>query len=155
MLHLFYAVTLTSVYEVKAKDRDGCPSATKIALRGESHIKVGEKLEKSMMISIGSNLTAFIPEGSGWISPMTTVERRMENVNTFYHGGQTSQIVALFKSKKSAMLCFGQDNLQPYDSRWKIATKGVLAAIGENHPAFNICRFRELGVPSEFFPARA
>lgn len=156
MLHLFYAVTLTSVYEVKAKDGEfGYPSATKIALKGESEIKIGEKLEKSAMISVGRQLQAFIPEGGGLTSQFVGFERHLENVNTYYHGGQTSDIVALFRSKKSAMRCLASDDLQSYDPRWKRATKGVLRAIGEDHPAFSITYWKDLGVPCEFAPARA
>lgn len=97
MLHVFYAVTLTSLYEVKDRrnSTDPSPVAKKIALKGESNIPIGSELENGTMIAITCQIQAYIPEGGG----MTSIQRRIEDVNTRYWGGHSSAIVALFTNK--------------------------------------------------------
>ncbi len=143
MLHQFYAVTLTSIYLVgDKKENSPYPFAQKIALKGESGIPVGNELENGTMIAIAKQLQAYIPEGGG----LTSFERRLEMVNTRYWGGHSSYIVALFKTEKEAEECLGQDNLQPCDNRWVEKTKEIIEEIGENHPAFEVCRWHDLAL---------
>jgi hypothetical protein len=142
MLHQFYAVTLTSIYFVKdrrSKD-DPCPFARKVALKGESSIPIGEELANGTMIAITKQLQAYIPEGGG----MTSFQRRIEDVNTRYWGGNSSNIVALFTNRKKAAKCFLQDDLQSCDPRWIEETKKVIEKIGEGHPAFEVCKWHDL-----------
>ena len=147
MIHQFYAVTNTSVYFVKDKEKNGPnPFARKIALKGESAILVGEDLEGAMMIAITKQLQAYIPEGGG----MTSFQRRIEGVNTRYWGGHSSNIIALFTSKKKAMECFHSEDLVDCDSRWIEDTKRVLRLIGDNHPTFEVCHWGDLAlIPTE------
>jgi hypothetical protein len=146
-LSKFFAVTSTSIYEVKSNDGTGNPVAKKIALKGESLIKVGDCLRGGTMIAICEYLVVYFPEKYGFCHPMTGIERRIEMVNTFYWGGRTSLIVALFKTKKEAHSCFQDTKLQPCDQRWVEQTKNVLAAIGNDHPVFEICRFKDMALP--------
>lgn len=146
MVHRFYAVTLTSIYRVndrRNKD-DPFPVAKKIALRGESEISVGEELQNGSMIAITTQLQAYIPEGGG----MTSFQRKIEMVNTRWWGGHSSDIVALFTTKKKAVDCFAHSDLEPCDTRWIEDTKKVVKRIGENHPSFEVCRWGRLALLS-------
>ena len=141
MLDEFYVVTLTSVYHVKAKDNDGYPSAVKIAAKGKSKVSVGQKLLNGDMVGICKFLTMYYPEKYGLLSPLTGIERRIEQVNTRFWGGHTSAIVALFLDRNSALKCLNLYNdLQPCDPRWLSDTQNVLREIGEEHPVFYIAQ---------------
>lgn len=143
ILHQFYAVTLTSVYFVKdRKKNDPSPFARKIALKSESKLPLGSELEDGTMIAITRQLQAYIPEGGG----MTSFQRKIEAVNYNWWGGHSSSIVALFTTKKKAMECFKQQSSENPDSRWIEDTKWVIKRIGENHPAFEVCKDPELSL---------
>lgn len=141
MIREFYAVTMTSVYHVTDTGRNGdSPSAKKIALKGESSLPVGYRLENGggRLIAICSGLLAFIPEAHGLLSPMTGYEREPAQVDTRWHEGNTSPIVALFETNEEAIGCFESEDLGQADPRWLESTKRVLEKIGDNHPAFVI-----------------
>lgn len=137
MLQEFFAVTGTSVYHVKAKGDDGYPVAEKIVLRGGSDVLVGQRLENGTMVAVCNMLVAYIPEGGG----ITSLERRIEMVNTRWWGGHSSQIVALFLTKEEALACFEKASLFPSDPEWRTETLAVVEAIGDDHPAFYVCRY--------------
>lgn len=128
MIREFYAVTATSIYHAVSDDH-GRAVATKIAVKGHSRIPVGAILERGTMIAIRENLVAYDPG-------MTS--RPIELVNTKDWGGHSSAIVALFLDVRSAARCFQYPDPQPYDKRWLRETKVVIAAIGENNPAFYV-----------------
>lgn len=142
MLRVFYAVTLTSVYKVKYRrnSTDPSPVATKIALKDESSISIGSELENGTMIAITHQLQAYIPEGGG----ITSFQRKIEDVNTYYWGGHSSAIVALFTNKIEALKCLKQKDFKPCDPRWVNETKKVIEKIGDSHPSFYICKFQGL-----------
>jgi hypothetical protein len=144
MIHQFYAVTTTSVYFVKDRrsKEDPRPLARKIALRGESELSVGTELANGTMIAITKQLQAYIPEGGG----ITSFQRRIEDVNTQYWGGHSSNIVALFTAKKKAMECFAHSDLQCCDPRWIEETKQVISKIGKDHPSFEVCKWKDLAL---------
>lgn len=146
MIYEFFAVTLTSVYHVKDKGGSIYPVAVKIALKGSSEFPVGHELNGGTMIAICKGLIAYIPEGGGVTSQYMVKERRIEAVNTFYWGDGTSPIVALFGDEVSAQACFGNDDLKPCDPRWIESTKTILAEIGDNHPAFEVCHWQEMAL---------
>ena len=98
------------------------------------------------MIAVANHLRVFIPEGHGQLSPLTSVERRLEMVNTQYWGGGTSAITALFLTEDKARQCFDQSGLEPCDPRWIEDTKQVLEAIGEEHPTISICHHDNLAL---------
>ena len=146
VLRKFYAVTLTSLYEVEVLGKK-IPVLEKLALRGESSIPVGGKfIGEDKILSIGRQLILFIPEGGGYIG---SFERKIEQVNTRYWGAQTSPIIALFLKKNEAEKCFKSENQQECDTRWVKETKEVLKAIGEEHPAFSICHWPEMELVHE------
>lgn len=135
MLKKFYAVTQTSLYEVDCDPKgENTPLATKIALRGDSSIVVGEFLKHGTMLSVGEQLIMFVPEGHGWFSPMTSYERDLSNVNSQWWGGHSSPIVGLFLKKKDAERCFASGSAKFCDPDWIEQTKAVLRAIGNDHP---------------------
>lgn len=140
-LREFFAVTMTSVYQVTARGENGRPCAEKIALRGESKFPVGAKMEDPML-AVAVFLQFYIPEGGG----ITSFERRLEMVNTRYWTAGTSRIVALFLDEEKALACNGQPDLVPCDPRWLGETKEVLKAIGEENPTISICHNRELAL---------
>lgn len=140
MINEFYAVTRTSVYHVKDKGSDDRPEVVKIALRGSSAVPIGGKLEGGYMVAIAHGIIMYIPEGGGY----STYERRLEGVNTRYWGDSTSSIVALFKTKAAAMKCFKIGSSIRCDPRWLKQTKSVIEAIGQDHPAFEVCEYPEL-----------
>ena len=88
------------------------------------------------LIAIRRGLLAFIPEKYGFINPMTGYERDPSRVNTQWHEGRSSPIVALFETEEEAMKCFEAENPEPADLRWLDSTQKVLEKIGDNHPAF-------------------
>jgi hypothetical protein len=138
ILELFFAVTTTSIYEVMARDAQGFPCARKIALKGESIIPLG-KIITDQMLAICDGLQFYTPEGHGFLSSQTSVERRVEMVNAQWYGPNSSHIIALFFTEKEARKCFSAKNLKPCDPRWLEKTKAVIAAIGEDHPTITIC----------------
>jgi|GEM_PF-1036239 len=138
-LERFFAVTLTSVYEVVAKGERGLPYAKKIKLGGESAIAVGGIIT-DQMVAVAKWLQFYIPEGHGWgCPPMTSFERRLEQVNMQWWGGRTTAIIALFLTRKNAEKCFSSPDPQLCDPRWLQETKKVIEAIGEDHPTFTVC----------------
>ena len=146
MLEVFFAVTMTSSYEVNAENIDG-PYIEKIAVKEKSPIPLGHRLQDGTMISIGDRLRMYVPEKHGSMSSLTSYERRIEYVNTEWWGSQTSEIVALFASREEALICLKNDALLPCDPRWKEQTTKVLDAIEEGHPIFEICRYPGLALP--------
>ena len=148
MLKRFFAVTEMSVYEIKSDNKaGGSPEVKKIIQRGESSVSVGQCLEGGTMVAICKFIIMYFPEKYGFASPMSGVERKIEMVSTQYWGGCTSNVVALFKTKKEAQACSESADLQPCDPRWIKETKGVLDAIGKNHPKFEVCRYNGLALP--------
>lgn len=146
-LDKFFAVTETSVYEVRANMGKSNPHAEKIALKGRSVIQVGGRLDRGTMIAICRCLIPYIPEKYGFAHPKTAFERRIENVNTMWWRGNTSPIVALFTNKKAALVCFKDRDFVPCDPKWVGCTKDVLNRIGNDHPVFYISHDEHLGLP--------
>lgn len=146
-LEEFFVVTETSTYRVACFGAGDSPYpyAEKIAVHGESEVLVGHKIS-GQMIAVAKFLQCFTPEGHGAISPLTSVERRLEMVNTRWWGAGTSKIIALFLTSAEAEACTSQSDLEPCDLRWLEQTKITLAAIGENHPMISICHYRDLGL---------
>jgi len=95
------------------------------------------------MIAVACRLIAYLPEGHGFASCLTSVERRIENVNTQWWGGCTSPIVAMFLDRQLAADCAKTDNLHPCDERWQEQTIQTLKEIGEEHPYFYVCEADE------------
>ncbi len=124
MLKKFYAVTQTSIYEVR-DTKDG-PLAKKIALRGDSAIVVGEYLEHGNMLSVGHNLI------------MYPVVDRAELSIWGTWGGHSSPVVALTLKKSDAEKCFKSGSTKICDPDWTSHTKAVLRAIDKDHPHFTI-----------------
>ena len=137
MVQEFYAVTTTSVYHVQARDDNSpYPSATKIALKGPSRISVGGKLNGGRVIAITKRLVSYTPESGS----AGTLPRTIEHINVHCWRMQSSSIVALFKTKEEALRCFEHNNCDAPDLRWAKETAEVLKEIGDDHPAFEICR---------------
>ncbi|MBU6232061.1 MAG: hypothetical protein KGI45_00570 [Patescibacteria group bacterium] len=143
LLEKFYAVTVTpgstkSVYEAKIGGDGEKPVLTKIALDGQSKIQVGGQIRNGAMIGITDRLQLFVPEGSGMVSPMSTIERDIVLVSTCYHGGCTSDIVALFLGEAKALACFNEKDHKRCDQRWVNDSIETLRAIGMEHPYCSI-----------------
>ena len=147
MLHEFWATTTTSVYHVF--DDAGQGTTQKIALKGSSDISVGHILKDGTMIAICKALIAYSPEAEGMLSPTATFERRIEYVSPAYYGGHSSAIVALFLNEAAARECLAAEDLQPCDPRWITETREVIAAIGEGHPAFEVCHHPDFALLSD------
>jgi hypothetical protein len=137
----FYAVTLTSVYHVRALGNYRA-SAVKIALKGNSQVQVGHDIAEGGMIAICRDLQGYVPEKYGFSHPMTGFERRLELVNGQWWRGGTSPIVALFKTEEEATACLNSKNLRPRDPRWIDSTRRVMEEIGDAHPSFYVCHYR-------------
>jgi len=135
MLDHFFAVTITSIYEIFARGRDNRPVVQKIALDGPSVFSIGQELETGTMVAIGKMIINYIPEGGG----LTSFERRVESVNTCYFTSNTSRVVALFLTYDEAKECFRHKDRTPGDKRWLAQTRAVIEAIGPDHPIFYIC----------------
>lgn len=143
-LYKFFAVTTTSIYEVKGNiSKKSNPVAKKIALRGESAIQVGGCLDKGKMIAVCTQLIPYIPEKYG---SKNEYERKIENVGYSLWKGHTSSIIALFSTKRKAFVCFNSPNLEHCDQRWINETKKVLERIGDDNPVFYISRDKHLGL---------
>lgn len=152
-LERFYAVTESrSVYEVNARGEGDSPYpyAEKIALGGTSALGVGTRIDNGQIIAIARFLQAYIPEGHSPLSSLTSFQRGLEQVNTMWWRGGTSPIVALFLKKEEALNCYLQADLHRCDPRWLEQTKEVLAAVGTDHPTFEVCTWPDLAlIPPE------
>jgi len=149
MLEKFFVVTVvppgtaTSIFEVRTRGENGCPCICKIESHSLSKRKKKKKYAEIMIMSghllaVAKWLQLFNPKRlkSG------RQERRLDKVSTLLWQGGTPPIVALFLTEDRARECFCSSDLNPCDPRWKKDTEDVLAAIGENHPTFVICRGR-------------
>lgn len=134
----FFAVTKTSIYHVVMEEGPNA-SAKKIALHAPSEVPVGDSF-RGPMLAICKQLIAYVPEGGG----MTSYERNIESVNMRWWTGNSSLIVALFKDEKAARECSGEKDLVPCDPRWLKETTELLRAIGNDHPAFSICTWKDM-----------
>ncbi len=150
-LQEFFAVTETSVYCVRSEGQDGAlASAVKLAIRGDSNLPLDSELVKGgEMLAITKVLQAFVPEKHGMLHPNTGFQKNISLVNISYWGGHTSDIIALFKTEEEALACFNSSELQPCDDRWINSTKLVLKAIGNEHPSFSVCSYKNLALISE------
>lgn len=141
MISEFFAVTVTSVYHIRERAGDEYGgSARKIALKGESRLLIGAMLEQGngRLIAIGRSLLAYLPERYGRMNTRTGYEREPAQVNSEWHEGKSSPIIALFAGQEEAMRCFESEDLQPADERWLDSTKKILEKIGDDHPVFVI-----------------
>jgi len=137
MLQEFYAVTSTSVYHIEYDKEHNQAKATKIQLKGESNLDVGQVLD-GPMLSVCKWLQFCTPEGGGITSPQGGVKER-------YRLGGTSRIVGLFLEKKDALDCSNNHrDLASCDQRWLDTTKEVISAIGHDHPVFEVCELHDL-----------
>lgn len=149
MLKEFFAVTLTSVYHVKA----GMPSAEKILGNGlPSNVPLGGQLNGGTMIAICSFLVIYYPERIDPRSSDIIFERRVEYVHPTRFGGHTSNLVALFKTREEAFSCFAFKHLCVCDPRFAHHTLAVCEAIGDDHPDFYVCK--EPGICLQIFEER-
>ncbi len=140
-LREFFAVTITSVYHVACTiDGDGIPrgepTVEKIALHGESSVLPGERLRGGRFLGVRR-------DGLRMYNDHYAGERGdpepSEHINTLYHGGGTTPIVALFLKHNEAMICLAEIMLNgacELDSRWERQTLAVLLSIDERHPVF-------------------
>lgn len=149
MLEKFFAVTVVppdtavSLFEVKARGENSCPCIFKIESRPLPKRKKKKKYAEIVIMSgrllaVAKWLQLFNPK----LLQSGRQERQLNKVNTLLWQGGTPPIVALFLTESKARECFSSSDLAPRDSRWRKDTKEVLAAIGENHPTFVICRGR-------------
>ncbi len=144
MVHEFFVVTInfrhgSSVYHASDKDKDGGPSVTKVALKGGSKWAVGRRFGGGMIAICKTGLVSYVPERSSHDFPAHPGhERRIEHVHHEHRTGNTSDVVALFKTEEEARHCLRHHDLQPCDKRWFEKTKEVLREIGVNHPVFYI-----------------
>jgi len=133
-----FAVTKTSVYSVSdKKDELGIPIIRKISLRGKSKVAVGARLGGGYLVGITRECIMLYNEDH----PKPNSIQPPEIVNTAFHGGRTSPIVALFFDRKQAMGCFASENLQECDPRWRNQTEEVLKDIGDNHNMFIVSKW--------------
>lgn len=138
VLHEFFAVTLSgSVYRISDEVKDGCPNVVKIALRGESHIGVNERLRNGNLVGLIERriILYFEPH------PPTDFPKHQDpwQINTYFWGGGTSSIVALFLREEDAMACFlDRVGKTALDEKWSNYTQATLERIGKDHPVFVI-----------------
>lgn len=143
-LKSFFAVTKTSVYRAVIDGEKEVPYLEKIACKGKSKVAIGSRISNGTMVSIGRRLQLFVPEGSGVVSPCSTVEREIAMVNTHYWGGNTSEVVALFLKEEDAIVCSKNGDVVALDPRWRDKTVEVLSAIGDDHPCCSISNNSDL-----------
>ncbi|MFZ2193308.1 MAG: hypothetical protein WAV31_03615 [Candidatus Moraniibacteriota bacterium] len=142
-LRRFYAVTMTSLYEVGAMGEDCRPFAKKIALKEESEVAVGKILSGSLL-AIAPWLQFYNPQEKRLLFSEGSSERRLDFVPFRRWGMKTSDIVALFRTKKKAQKCFSSSDLKQCDSRWIKDTIEVVGLISEDHPTITVCHLRNM-----------
>jgi hypothetical protein len=131
---------------VASGERD-CPYIVKIAdHKQRPGLPVGTKINDGTMLAIADCLQFYFPEGHSMLSPQTSVERRLEYVNTMWWKTGTSLIVALFLAEEEALSCFNQPELEECDQRWIDKTKEVIKMIGDDHPNITICHYPGLSL---------
>jgi hypothetical protein len=128
MVHRFYAVTTTSVYLVSdEKGEYGWPIVEKVALCGESRVKVGGRLKGGTSVGVARGFILLYDSHKG---------QPPEMVNTIHWGGYTSGVIGLFMRKREAMACLKTKYKEILDPRWKAQTEEVRRRIGHDHPVF-------------------
>jgi hypothetical protein len=130
---LFYAVTRTSVYEVKALG-PGQASAIKIAADVQSGIPVGSDIAHDGMIAVGQWLQGFAL-GRG-MNP----HRVPGLISVRLWGDHTTSIAALFATREEAETCLEFQDRQLADRRWASQSRLILLKIGYHHPSFYVVR---------------
>lgn len=137
----FFGVTLSgSVYKAKIGGDGKIPALVKIAERPDAKrgIPIGNQIDNGSMIAIAYCFILFVPEKYGRADQMTGIEREVSAVKTYYRGGNTSVIVALFLKEQDAQKCLEAENLQFCDPRWHKETIETLRAVGKEHPYCSI-----------------
>ncbi len=140
-IHNFFAVTVSgSLYEVTdEEDENGYPIVKKIVMVGNSSSKpIGWRPKGGSYVGIARGGIVLYNEDN----PKPGRVQLPEKVNTRFHHGHTSPVVALFLNKEDAMTCVSSlSPLEKGDPRWLAQTKAVIDAIGKDHNVF---------IPSEF-----
>ncbi len=134
-LKRLFAVTCSgSVYLMSdAINEFGDPTVKKVAGRAKASMKVGHQFVGGSMVGIG---------GGGQIGglvlfyPQTKYGRQFWQMNSSMLRGRTTDIVALFRTRRAAELCRKKRGLKEWDPRWRRATLGTVDAIGQNHNVF-------------------
>ncbi len=134
VLHEFFAVTVgRSIYEVSDRMLEGCPVVQKIT--GDQvrspYIIIGGLLQNGHLVGI----TEF---GICLFDHHPKYGNEIDQINSRYWGGTTSGIVALFLTESEARHCLEVSDLNSFDARFLEQTKGVLEAISEEHPVFQV-----------------
>ncbi len=130
-MHRFYAVTTTSVYLVSdEKNEYGWPTVEKIALNGQSRVKVGSRLKNGGLVAVARD-RIFLYDGFD-----KNTRRSPEKIGTIHWGGIASGIIGLFLHKEEAMACFKKEDKTILDPRWKNQTDEVRNRIGDKHSTF-------------------
>ncbi len=135
MIKQFYAVTALitptrtdsiSVYDISVTD-DGEVIMEKIGLKGESSIKVGDKLgsgnescQRTLGVTYDFGLQRYERLG----------HRRVDQVNTISFGGGTTKIVGLFDEKEPALSCLKKRNLTLWDKRFLEYSVSIIERVG-------------------------
>lgn len=129
-IHEFYAVTRTSVYRVTDEIQDNFPLVEKIALKGESGLKVGSRLRNGRYVGVMKYAICLYD-----LSPSRGMQPP-DMVSTRSWGGTTTPITALFLDRDEALLCLEISDRMDWDQRWQRQTREVIGAIGSKHPVF-------------------
>ncbi len=147
ILHEFFAVTQTSVYRVSdERGENNWPIVEKIALKEESKLPVGGRLQDGYLVGVmGGRLSGIVLYDQDHPRPGSVQPPEM--VNTAFYGGGTSRLVALFLEKEAAIKCHNSENPQPLDPRWRKQTNEVLSAIGDSHPVFIVSSSKGFSFP--------
>lgn len=109
-----------SLYEVLIKEKE--VTVKKIALNGESNIKVGDELTNGSVLAIchSYGLQRYYPHKGV----------RMDDVRTDNFGGGSAPIVGLFKTKESALKCFNSNTPYKWDKRFLQSSRRILKEVG-------------------------
>ena len=140
-LRHFFVVTITSLYEVEAKDDNGFPFARKIDLRDDSNSSAPvSAILSGVMLAIAERLEFFTPNEEVFASPEMIFSGSLRERNS-----KTSQVVGLFWNEEQARECFSSNDLKLYDLRWLEETMSIINAIGDSHPTI-CCSTDEIGI---------
>jgi len=150
-LREFFAVTWTSLYRVACNENPGesTPIVEKMALRNNSNLPVGKRLRNGRFVGVRRDCICLYEDEQASDSRRP---RPPEELSTYFYGGHTTPIVALFLRRRDAERCLRTGSTICLDPRWKKQTLAVVRAIGDDHPVFILSR-GQIGINEENYPA--
>ncbi|MDO8504214.1 MAG: hypothetical protein Q7S60_06080 [bacterium] len=147
MIHNFFVVTDSAVYQVNDRVAGKGPIVERIALRGQSDIPPNKSENEELVIPETGMISLKYKDSHLFSKPFLFEPRCFDYGKPFNHDTLPyCLVVALFLGKSSALNCLKQERLNIEDDRWIKESLTVLVEIGDRHPVFIVEYIGKLAV---------